>query len=122
MLNAIGVDITDLARIRRLYAQHGERFLRRVFTAEEQQLCLRRKDPIPCLSVRFAAKEAVAKCLHLAPASGVRWRDIAVLHDQHGRPVLQLDGAAAALAGRRKIHISLSHSDAYAIAMAALEA
>jgi holo-[acyl-carrier protein] synthase len=83
---------------------------------------LRRKDPIPCLSVRFAAKEAVAKCLHLAPASGVRWRDIAVLHDQHARPVLQLDGAAAALAGRRKIHISLSHSDAYAIAMAALEA
>ena len=60
-----GVDIIEIDRVERVYAEYGERFLRRIYTAGEIAYCRGRA---PQLASRFAAKEAVMKLL----GTGVR--------------------------------------------------
>ena len=59
----IGVDLTQMPRMRRVVARWDERFLQRVFTEQEIAYCRRRRDPIPHFAARFAAKEATLKAL-----------------------------------------------------------
>ncbi len=115
-----GVDIIELDRIRRALQRYGERFLVRIFTPEE---IARYGDRLPELAARFAAKEAVSKALgvginHMS-AYGIGWREVEVLPDPLGKPVVRLSGRARQLAaeqGLREWAISLSHGRDYAVA------
>lgn len=114
---AVGVDIIELARIERSQLRLGERFLDRIFTAQEQAYCAGR---VTSLAGRFAVKEAVGKALGTG-IGDVRWRDIEVVNDERGRPELVLHNTAKELAeslGLCTWSISLSHSEMYAIGMA----
>src|SRR5919199_2584118 len=89
----LGFDATDIPRVREVFARHGERFLQRVFTAEEIAYCTRQRDPVPSLAGRFAAKEAAMKALGTGHSRGVLWKDIEVIR-RGGPPQLQLHGGA----------------------------
>src|SRR5919106_6675940 len=89
----IGVDATDLPRIADLLERYGDRFLRRVFTDDEIAYCMQRRDPVPHLAARFAAKEAAMKALGTGHARGVMWKDIEILR-AGGPPQLRLTGGA----------------------------
>jgi holo-[acyl-carrier protein] synthase len=106
----IGVDLVDVARLRRsLERTPGLR--RRLFTEAEADL------PVESLAARFAAKEAVAKALGAPP--GLRHRDAEVVTGAHGRPVLRVTGRAAEVArelGVDRWHLSLAHDGGLAIA------
>lgn len=115
MANAVGVDIIEIPRVSKVLARHRERFLRRVFTPVEVAFCRGR---ISELAARFAAKEATMKALGTG-VRGVAWRDIEVLPDRRGKPLLYLYGGArrrADVLGLRDIDVSLSHSQEYAVA------
>ena len=71
--------------------RHPERFLTRVFTPAEVAFCRGR---VPELAARFAAKEATMKALGTG-VRGVGWRDIEVLPNRRGKPLLLLHGRAA---------------------------
>src|ERR671936_362194 len=106
---SVGVDLIEIERIAAVLARHGSRFLERVYTAREVAYCRGR---VPELAARFAAKEATAKALGTG-MRGIRWRDIEVLPDGRGKPLVYLHGAAAARAkelGLREFAVSLSHS------------
>lgn len=110
-----GVDIIEIDRVERVYAQYGERFLRRVYTPGEIAYCRGRA---PQLASRFAAKEAVMKLLGTG-IRGVRWRDIEVVRARGQAPSIRLHGTATARAeriGLTDIALSLSHSRRYAVA------
>jgi holo-[acyl-carrier protein] synthase len=81
--------------------------------------------PARHLAVRLAAKEAVYKALQaLAGSRGVGWREIEVVRVEHGRPVVALHGLAERVIGERpgaRVHVSLTHSDGAAAAVAILE-
>ena len=112
----IGTDIIEIARIEKLINRWGEGFLRRVYTDSELRLC--RKKP-SSLAARFAGKEAVIKALG-TQNKGVRWREIEILSDPSGKPLVHLYGRAqsqAAGLGLNELAISLSHSKEYAIAL-----
>ncbi len=112
----VGIDAIEPARIAALIARRGERFLERVFTPAERLLCRERP---ASLAARFAAKEAVAKALGTGIGL-VSWREIEILANELGRPVLVLHGAAAARAaqlGLRHWSISLTHLAGIALAM-----
>lgn len=116
----IGVDIIEVERIATAIERHGERFLQRVFSDVERDLCYGRRQRLPCLAARFAAKEAVMKALGCGWGP-VGWRDIEVERDERGKPSVRLEGAAARLAksqGVEVIHISLAHIEPTAIAYA----
>jgi holo-[acyl-carrier protein] synthase len=111
----IGVDMIEVERVQRALARHGERFYARFFTARERQICAEHPQR---LAARFAAKEAAAKALGTGIGE-VRWVDLEIDCDAHGRPILRLHGAAAALARQLQLatwEVSLSHTETHAIA------
>src|SRR4029450_1109736 len=102
----LGLDATDIPRVAEALKRYGDRFLRRVFTDEEIAYCTRRRDPVPHLAGRFAAKEAAMKALGTGHAHGVLWKDVEVVR-HGGPPRLQLHGAAARHALRLRVRNSL---------------
>lgn len=118
---AHGVDLVHCPRVARLYEEHGERFLRRIYTERERQYCLEAVDPAPRLAARFAAKEAVMKVLGTGWRGGVEWTDIETVPDPLGKPLVMLHGVSARLAatlGIARVVVSLSHCGEYALASA----
>ena len=125
MICGIGTDVVEVARIEHLANRYGERFLKRVFTPGERQHCMRRKGWAACLAARFCAKEAFAKALGTGIRNGLRLTQIGVANNAMGKPTLELTGMAAELARSRNasdIHLSISHTDAYAVATVIIEA
>jgi holo-[acyl-carrier protein] synthase len=116
----VGVDLIEVARVERVLARHGQRFLARVYTPAE---VLYTRGRVPELAARFAAKEAVSKALgvgmRLLSREGIRWREVEVLGDHRGRPLVALTGRAAERAaelGLTEWAVSLSHTRDHAIA------
>ena len=121
MVVGVGVDVCDIARIRRaLERPTGERFKARIFTPAEQAYCeQRRRGRFASYAARFAAKEAAMKALGTGWADGISWRDVEVVRPSSGPPALVLHGRAAAIArqlGIRRWLVALSHGEASAVA------
>src|SRR5437763_10710470 len=87
---AVGIDIIEVDRVRKVYEHHGERFLRRVFTEREIQQC---RGKINRFAARFAAKEAISKALGTG-IHGVAWREMEIVQLRSGRPTVTLHGSA----------------------------
>lgn len=112
-----GLDLIEISRFAEIDPAIRERFIQRVFTPEEQLQC---EGSDERLAGKFAAKEAVAKALG-SGIGQVGWREIVVLDDASGQPVLQLTGAAAQVA--ESLHlidwsISITHTRSLAAATA----
>ncbi|MBI3547939.1 MAG: holo-ACP synthase [Elusimicrobia bacterium] len=105
----IGLDIVEIDRVAKL-AKRNPRFLTRVFSTQEIAYCRTKKKLWQHFAARFAAKEAVWKALG---SEGVALKDISVSRGRDGRPGVLLRGKPA-----RDIHLSLSHSEKYALAVA----
>jgi holo-[acyl-carrier protein] synthase len=124
MIAGTGVDIVEIERIRSLSSRLKAHFIDRIFTPREQQFCGRRRDPAPHYAARFAAKEAFFKAIGTGWAKGVSWLDCEVLRKDSDAPVIVLHGEAEKRCGQidvKRIHLSLSHSELYAVAMVILE-
>lgn len=118
MIVGIGVDLVETARIREGIEQHGDRFVRRLYTAGEIAYCERFKNRAERFAARFAAKEAAFKALGTGWREGVRWLDVEVTNRPNGKPELLLHGRAEELArslGVSRRSISISHADHYAV-------
>src|SRR5438093_584599 len=114
-VSAVGVDIVEIDRIEAALGKFGARFLGHVYTKLEVAACRGRVNE---LAVRFAAKEAVMKALGTG-AKGVAWREIEVLPNHRGKPLVYLHGRAQARAERIRLtalDISMSHSREFAVA------
>jgi holo-[acyl-carrier protein] synthase len=96
MILGIGSDLTDVRRIEKVIARHGERFIARIFTEKERARAERKKNRVETYAKRFAAKEACAKALGSGMRGGVWWRDMGVVNLPSGRPTMQLTGGALA--------------------------
>jgi holo-[acyl-carrier protein] synthase len=114
----LGIDATEIDRVRALLSRYGERFLRRVYTEGEIAYCAEHRDPAPSLAARFAAKEAGMKALGTGRAAGVLWKDVEIVR-KSGPPQLVLHGAAAsrfqAMGGQSTL-LTLTHARELAIA------
>lgn len=113
----LGIDIVRVERIRRTLGRFGARFLERILTPAEAAHVRGRPES---LAGRWAAKEAVSKVLGLG-VRGVGWREIEVLPNRRGKPLVFLYGRAearAAAIGLRGLEVSLTHSREYAMAVA----
>jgi holo-[acyl-carrier protein] synthase len=117
----IGTDIVECLRIKRMIERHGELFLTRVYSERELRYCQRSKHATEHFAGRWAAKEAILKCLGTGWAKGLCWTDIEVHNDETGRPRVRLGAAVKDLAESLRIgevHLSISHCRAYAVAYA----
>ncbi len=123
MIYGIGVDLIEIEHIRQAIERNGQRFIDRVYTDAEQAYCSQRSS-YACYAARFTAKEAFLKAFGTGQRKGMRWRDIEVCTDELGKPFLRLYGFLQEQCqnnGLHHIHLSLSHSSAYAIAQVVIE-
>ncbi len=88
----------EIERIAQAIERYGERFLRRIYTTREIRFCQGR---VPELAVRFAGKEAVMKALGTG-VRGVGWKEIEILPQRGGKPLVHLNGRAKARAASGK--------------------
>lgn len=112
----------EIARIRRAIEKNPH-FTERVYTEQEIAYCQRKANPWQSFAARFAAKEAVSKALGTG-IGPVGLTEIEIVNAKNGQPGVRLHGKAQELAVSRniqRVHVSLSHSEAYAIATAVLE-
>ena len=117
----IGTDIIECPRIGKMIEQHGELFLRRVYTEREIRYCQARKHAIEHFAGRWAAKEAILKAIGTGWSKGISWTDLEVRNAQSGQPQVLVRGGAkdaALLRGIGDIFISISHCRTYATAYA----
>ena len=118
---AHGVDLVDCKRFGEIIDDHGEKFLRRVFTEAELAYCLGKKRELEHLSGRFAAKEAVLKVLGTGWTGGIKWTDIEITNEPSGQPRVRLTGRTREIADEMalgEILIYISHIETHAIASA----
>jgi holo-[acyl-carrier protein] synthase len=117
----IGTDIVECLRIGRMIERYGELFLDRVYTEREIRYCQERKRATEHFAGRFAAKEAILKCLGTGWSRGLSWTEVEIRNDPAGQPHVLMCGAAKDLAQSLRIAdilVSISHCRAYATAYA----
>jgi holo-[acyl-carrier protein] synthase len=124
MIIGIGIDIADQIRIREGINKYGERFVQRLFTAQEITQCTRYRFPYEHYAGKFAVKEAFMKAIGTGLTQQVTFRDIEVLNRDSGAPYVVTYGRAAEIVeqlGVTQIHVSLSHAANIAAAVVVLE-
>lgn len=122
MIIGIGIDLVSIDSIAH-WLDADKKELYRYFSSQEAKLILESPSPCESLASHYGAKEAFGKALG-SGLKGIVLRDIEVLHDQNGRPLLQLKGTAKALLDQQgdvNCFISLSHKGQYGIACVVLE-
>ncbi len=120
----VGIDLVQTARIEKMLERWGNRFTRRVFTDIEGKTCWGRKNPAPCFSMRFAAKEAFVKALGLGMRSPLGWLHVEVRSNEMGKPEIHLSPRVADFCQSRGIrawHVSLTDDGEYGAAVVILE-
>jgi holo-[acyl-carrier protein] synthase len=123
ILIGLGCDLIEVDRIRTALARHGDRFLKRVFTEEEQAYCSTLKYPHKHYAARWAAKEAVSKAFSTGIGPHLEWTSVSVYHGERHQPLVRLDAKGEALlreVGATQVWLTLSHVDTHAMAVAAL--
>ena len=121
--SGLGCDLIEVERIRSVLAKHGDRFLKRIFTAEEQVYCNSVKYSHKHFAARWAAKEAVSKCFTTGIGEHLDWTSVSVYHGSRKEPLVRLDAKATALLaeiGATHVWLTLSHTETHAMAVAAL--
>src|SRR5436309_3539278 len=124
MILGTGIDIIEVARIRASYEKFGERFLNRILRPAEIVYCLSHRNPAPFFAARFAAKEAISKAFGTGIGGQLGWQDMEVGRKESGQPFVILHAGGQKLLEQRgggRFHLSLSHTENYAAAVAILE-
>jgi len=114
----LGTDLVEIPRFRAVLDRRP-RLADRVFDERERAALAGRRDPVPGLAARFAAKEAVMKALGVG-LGAFALAEVEVSRREGGEPVVELHGRAAALAERRGVRewrLSLSHTGTTAMAV-----
>ncbi|MDR0744504.1 MAG: holo-ACP synthase [Holosporales bacterium] len=113
MIIGIGTDILDIRRIQRIILKYGRQFEERIYTPNELKFARKRKLYIETLAKMYSLKESVIKAI--STVSGIRWHNIEIVHDENGKPLVELSGQAlktvAAKFHNEKFNISVSVSD-----------
>ena len=112
-----GTDIIEIDRIKDSVDNIGDSFVNRVYTENEIKYCeSKKKQKYQHYAARFAAKEAVFKAIStlLQDKYSICWKDIEVLNDSQGKPIVNLSGVNSK--NIEQIDLSISHCKSYATA------
>jgi holo-[acyl-carrier protein] synthase len=80
----LGTEIVECARVRAMIEEHAERFLGRIYTADEIRWCQSRPNATEQFAALWAAKEAVFKALRLSNRPGGMWTQVEVEYKPDG--------------------------------------
>lgn len=123
MIYGIGTDIVAVARMKDYIQRHGDRGLEKMLAPAERETCRTSPDPGRFLAKRFAAKEALGKAFGTGVRAPVLLPEIAVEHDELGKPAFTYSPTLAAHFASRGLaaHLSISDEQDYVVAFVVLE-
>ena len=120
MATRVGIDMVSVDSVRESIREHGDRYLKRIYTEGELRDCHADQGLIPeRLAARFAAKEATLKVLRPVDEA-IPWRTIEIVRHGAGWVAVELSGRAAALAAEADLdsfELSICHEADYASAV-----
>lgn len=126
MIFGVGTDIVEITRMQQTYERFGERFVDRLLMPEERVLFDNSKWPVRFLAMRFAGKEATVKAMGTGFAHGVWIRDVGIINNAWGRPLVIFSERGMGVCrelGIGESHVSLTDDAglvmAFAVAMRA---
>lgn len=121
MIIGIGTDIIEIERIE-IAVKRTKGFINKLFTENEINIFESREFKSEVIAGNFAAKEAVSKALGTG-FRGFGVKDIEILRDELGKPVVNLNSNVYEILKRKdvNIHLSISHNRTSAIAYAVME-
>jgi holo-[acyl-carrier protein] synthase len=117
----IGTQVMECARVRGLIDQHGETFLKQVYTTREVAYCNTKKQSTEQFTALWAAKEAVFRTLGLTWKRGMNWADIEVICENGGAPEVAVTGPTRemmVIRGATRIMVTMAHCRTFATATA----
>lgn len=123
MIIGIGCDIVEHGITQKLEWQSDKEMLVRIFSQKELDLYNKQKT-VKFISGRFAAKEAVLKCIGSGMYDGVSLTDIQIVQSKNGKPIVELKGEVKKISDKMQInfwHISITHSISYSYAFVIAE-
>ena len=121
MIQSIGVDIVDIARIDKVIQRWDDTFLNKILTPLEYIYCRSKPGLAASVAARFAVKEAVYKALPDSIQPKARWLDVQIVNELSGRPQIEFKDNLAHLEDDYIVHVSISHSKNSAVAMVVFE-
>ena len=131
MILGIGIDLVDIFRINKISEKYPSQFAKRVLGKSElgtyEKILfsdLRSKENANrFIAKRFAAKEAVSKAFGTGLRGQISFKTIEVLNDSLGKPYVVFSPlkSQTSFPCFKKIHISLTHENNFAQAIAILE-
>jgi len=124
MIYGIGTDVTSISRIKRIIRRYGRRFLTRIYTEEEIEKGMKRKDNASFFAGRFAAREAFLKAIGYGLMRGIPIKGISILNNEDGKPYFMLSSEIEKIIKKRNIptiHLSISHDADIAQAVVVME-
>ena len=119
----VGIDTIEVSRIKDSVERHGEHFLNKIFTSNEQAYCNDKSDSAPFYATRFAAKEAMAKAFRTGMGKDFGWLDSEIIHGMVGEPFIKLIQSGQEMlekVGASKVLVSLTHLSTVASAVVIL--
>lgn len=121
MIVGVGTDIIEVERIK-IVVERTPSFLKKAFTDKEIEYFNSKKNRYESIAGTFASKEAVSKALNTG-IRGFSLKDIEVLHDELGKPKINLSEKITQKFNlfNHNIHVSISHTEANAIAFVVIE-
>ena len=124
MIFSTGIDIVEIDRIKNSLKKYSPKFEQKIFTSTEIDYCQSQGDPAKHFAARFAVKEAVSKCMGTGIRGSLGFKDMEVINEKTGKPILVMIGKGKELFEKlelKSIHISISHDSTHAIAHAIAE-
>jgi len=124
MIFGVGTDVVEVSRIQASYDRFGEHFVRRLLMQEELELFEKSKWPVRFLAMRFAGKEAAVKAMGTGFRHGMWLRDVGIVNNDWGRPLIIWSERAQKLCAELGIgagHVSLTDEAGLVVAFAVVE-
>lgn len=119
MIKGIGIDIIEVSRVRKAIKKNN-RFLERVFSNIEVEYIKSRNYNDLTIAGLFSSKESISKALGTG-IRGFKWTDIEIIHNELGKPIVNLKEKALDLANEKNIDnilVSITHVKEQAVTVA----
>ena len=114
-----GIDLLEVERIKKLYLNYENKFLKKILTDNEIKQIKKNQKIYYKIAGKFSAKEAVAKAIGTGFSDGIKIKDIEIINLKNGKPIINLHGKAKIRMGNiESSSISISNDGGFVVSVA----
>ena len=114
-----GIDILKVERIKKIYLNYENKFLKKILTDSEIKQIKKNQKIYYKIAGKFSAKEAVAKAIGTGFSDGIKIKDIEIINLKNGKPIINLHGKAKKrMENIESSSISISNDGGFVVSVA----